>query len=157
MSEFNFTVDHNEAQEFGRLPDGEYEVFITGAKVSNPSSNGNLGVQMVMTVRDDVDQTGKGRKVWDTMWVTPNTKGLIQGRLKAMQIPSGTAFDSLQDMADAVKGLPVRIRVKGQADNDDFNEVSAYLQARHEGFYDVEEDTNVANTPTDISDDDLPF
>lgn len=154
MLDFDFTVNHDEAQEFGRLPDGTYEVFITGAKETE-ASTGTKGIQMVMTVRDDVVQSGKGQKVWDTMWITPNTKGIIQGRLKAMQIPSGTQFHTMQDMIDAIKGLPVRIQVRAQANDDRYNEVVKYSPATVDGFYIAEESSE--DTVVDISDDDMPF
>jgi hypothetical protein len=164
MTDFNFNVNNDEAVEFGALPKGEYEFFITGAKVSKPSANGNLGLQMVLTARNDVPQVGQGNKVWHTVWVTPKTKGMVQAFFKALGIPSGTDFaaDSLsgmiQKMVDAVKGLPVRAAVDLQKENDSFNEVKKFLAPTVDGFYEVTEDNeNDGVTTVDASDENVPF
>lgn len=156
---FNFKVDGKKAQTFGALPAGEYELFITGAKAIY-SSKGTPGVSMVLTVRNDVDQVGGGRKVWHTLWVNENTHGIVQAFMKAIEVPDGTEFNSLEEIANYVKGRPVRAKLDIQEDNSNFNEVKSFSISHVGGFYEEEEaggNADANDGPLDISEDDMPF
>jgi hypothetical protein len=161
-----YKVDGSKAQEFGALPEGEYEVFVTGAAKKTGSNGITEGVGLVLTVRNDTEQKGAGRKVRHTVWFTEKTEGIVQGFFKGMNFPDGTDFDGLDEIADAVKALPVRVKLKINKDNTDFNEVAFFKVTNIGGFYDGEMEgtaSSASNAPTgdnkpiDISDDDLPF
>lgn len=160
-----FKVDGSKATSFEILPDGEYEVFITGAAKAIAKS-GTEGVGLILTVRDDVDQNGAGRKVRHTVWITDKTEGMLQSFLVACQIPDGEEFDSIEDIAEGVKALPVLVRLGKSRNNPDFNEVKSFKKSMIGGFYEGEEEAlpapkantaSLDNQPIDISDDDLPF
>jgi hypothetical protein len=96
-----FVVDNSKATDvnFGLLEKGEYEVFITGTDGTIVSSQkGTLGAEVVVTVRDDVEQEGQKKKVWHTHWVTPKTfETMLQGYFKALGI-DGESFESLEEI-----------------------------------------------------------
>lgn len=169
MQGFNFTVDGSKATEFGVLPDGDYEVFITGTK-HTVSQKGTDGLQMVLTVRNDVDQQGGGRKVWHTVWVNDRTVGIVQSFLKAVGVPDGTdlsganAQEVCEKIQSVVAGKAVRVQLGVQRDNADFNEVKRFKESLIGGVYVKEEEPSGVEIvdpfhgePIDISDDDLPF
>src|SRR5690625_3112618 len=55
---------------FGPLPEGEYEAFITMVDPNHVARNtGAKGIQFVYTIRDDVEQEGQKRKIYDSIWM----------------------------------------------------------------------------------------
>jgi len=59
-------TDYSNTGDFAPLPIGEYECFVSEAKIAE-SSNGNPMVKVTLTVRDDVEQAGGKRKLFDNI------------------------------------------------------------------------------------------
>jgi len=115
-----FTVNHEEAKggEFPPLPIGEYEVIVSNAEIKE-SKNGNPMIKLEMTVRDDLDQEGKRRKIWDQLVFTEGAKWRIQQAYKAFGFDNGHKFSSLQDVAKALLYKPVRVKIKHEKYTND--------------------------------------
>ena len=77
-----------EPQEGGQggapLPDGDYIVRIDKATEIQGRTNGTPGIEctMVVLVGDH-----KNRLLWDTVWITPKTLGMVRHKLDVMGIP----------------------------------------------------------------------
>lgn len=170
------TTNHKVAEEqvnsqpsFGPLEEGWYEVFITGVDPNIVSSQkGTPGIEVVFTVRDDVEQDGQRKKVWETLWVSPKAMVRIYQLLKVVGVPDGEDLEK-EDIVKALKGKPVQIEVaidtytKSNGEQGQKNVVTfmGFKEANHGGRF-VEEGSNddpfaTNGQPIDISDESLPF
>lgn len=164
MSFFNYNP--NEAGSgFDPLPAGEYEVIISEAKVTTFAS-GSRGIKVTLTVRDDVDQEGGKRKVFENFVETPAAMFKFHNLAKGLEWAEGDGADTLEEFAEKIQFAAVRVKLKVKAATAQYaagNDVVTYLPtqaASHSGggfggnskdpFYDD-------GKPIDISDDDLPF
>ena len=167
-----FKVDHSEGQEFDSIPEGTYEVMISSVEIKT-SSTGNPMLALQHTIRADVDQEAKKRKVFDNLVVTENAMFKFQNIAKATEMPDGKAFKNadqlLKEFAKHLKGKPLKITIKHDNTRDSFKEqVRGYAKsslgaapgsnpfdtAGQAGGKPPWED---GGKPIDISDDDLPF
>lgn len=171
----NFTFDPNKAESFETLPKGEYEVFITGTKAITSSQKGTPGIQMVLVIRDDVPPQVKykGRKIWHTLWFTEKTEGMVQGFLKNVGTEPGKSFSGLEEIAEYIKGKPLRVKTGiREHEGREYPEVAWTLESKAGGFAPAEllvqkdeekaqekknDDPFAGGGSIDISDDDLPF
>ncbi len=165
-----FRVDHNEAQDFSPVPEGVYEVIISEVEIKQFSSGKN-GLKVVHSIRKDVDQAAKGRKVFDNFVVSEKAMFRFQNIAKATDMPNGKEFKTedhfLKEFAKHLKGKPLKIKITHDKTADKFPEqVAAYMPteagqaaggnpfpaAGGDGKPPWEEGQTL-----DISDDDLPF
>ena len=72
----------------GPLPPGDYVVKIVEAEEIESRTNETPGIECTMEVL--VGEHAE-RRVWDTIWVTPKTLGMVRWRLECagVQIPDG--------------------------------------------------------------------
>jgi hypothetical protein len=110
------TVNHNEAntgnkQEYERLPEGEYEVVISEIEKRKSSSNNDM-LKVTLTVRADIEQEGKKRKVWDYLVDTEKAKFKFQQLAKALEIPNSKSFDTIDSFAKEILYKAVRVQIK---------------------------------------------
>ena len=105
---WNFTMDTKATEEAknatGLLEPGEYEVFITGVDPYHVAGTGTPGVQMVLTVRDDVEQRGQKKKIWETCWINPEKEVTINRLRSVFQAAVGLA-DGEEISPEKAKGL----------------------------------------------------
>jgi hypothetical protein len=132
---FSLKVDHNQAtdKQFEMIAEGEYEVVISDAEVTE-SKSGNPMLKMTLTVRNDVAQPHKKQKLWDNLVVTEKAMFRFQQVSKAVGIPQGKDFKSLEEFRNAVIYKPLRVLVKHE-ENEYMNEkrtqarIKAYMVA----------------------------
>lgn len=109
-----FKVNHNEATSFGPIPEGNYECFISEVEVKTFGS-GNQGLSLTYTIRNDVDQEGKKRKVFENAPVLEATMFKFQNLAKATSLPDGASFNSAEEMLHGfkkhLKGKPIQITI----------------------------------------------
>jgi hypothetical protein len=153
-------VDHSKGNT-GALPKGDYEMYFKGAK-ADVTQNGNPILKMVLVIRDDIEQQGKGLKQWYNLIVTDKTIGTIcQGFFKAVKYPDGAEFENYKDVVaklkDHVVGLPVVANLGIQADNPQYNEIKYLKQSEHNDRIAIPDEEVENGKPLDIKDDDLPF
>lgn len=175
----SWTVNVNEEEikeaegksgDFGPLEKGWYECFITGVDADVVSSvKGTPGLEIVLTVRDDVEQPGKRKKVWETLWISEKAMIRVQKLLKAVGRGSGAA--SQGEMVRLLTGKPISVEVDQQSYTSNTGEAKVKNTVTFLGFNESkvggswvapegsESNDPFANDgkPINISDDDLPF
>ena len=159
---FNFTVNHNEANTFEPIPKGDYEVFISEAEPTT-FQTGSEGIRLVFTIRNDVSgQKYGGRKLFRNLVATEKAMVFFHQLSKAVGLPHGQSFNSLEEYARAVRGKALIVTVTHGKDQDGNTreEVKAFKESKVGGQMQIQE-SNPFTTPTtdalEISDDDLPF
>jgi len=105
----------NTKKEFEPIAEGDYEVYVTEAKIGK-SKQGNDMITVTLTVRDDVSQSFQKRKVWDYLVYTDKAKFKLQQVAKALAIPEGTDIATIQDFAKAILYSPFKITIKHSKD-----------------------------------------
>lgn len=124
---FNFQVNHKDASApqdaFSLLPIGEYEVFAlkknkSGVNTVKAKRDGSVDefvgqeypwMEVVFVVRRDVEQKGKGTRIWHTFYFSPRSVGMTNQLFKALQIPDGTIIDSEEALVQEMLMTPVRV------------------------------------------------
>ena len=130
-----FTTDYSNIEEnnqdFGPLPEGEYEVVIKNAS-ERSTPNGKEETQLTLVVRNDLtkvpelaEQNGKyaNRHIFVDEW-----KRDIDGEYKykmdnfmhylnGVGVPEGTKVESFEQLLSMFRGKPVRVFVK-QEENE---------------------------------------
>ena len=92
----------------GLKPEGDYEVLIGNVHV-DVAKSGKEYISVPMTIRDDVEQKYQGGKIYHSMWkrrepgkMDMEVEGYSYDQLmrlcQAVGIPSGTNFESLDDL-----------------------------------------------------------
>lgn len=166
MSKFTFKKDSSQASSFKPVPPGKYEVFITKAVHQKAQNTGTDGVNMELTIRDDVKQPEQGRKVFHTLWINENTQGMVHGFLDALGMEDGTEIgaeaesfeDVCNEIADYALARAVKINTKVEEYNgNEYSRVSWFEKSDKGGFHDAEAEAENEEIYVDISGDDLPF
>ena len=159
------TFDPTKAEgSFTLLPEGEYEVFISEIDHTT-TSNGNEALVVNYTVRDDVDQEGKGQKIrFDRFVNTDNAHWRFHALNKALGAEKGFTVEDYKEWMGFIKGKAVRVNVKhvvatfGKNAGKTFPEVKGFLPSTVGGQMKMAaNDDPFAGGSIDISSEDLPF
>lgn len=165
---FGFSVNSKEIGGFDPLPKGDYEMVVTEVKIRQGEtafSSGNTGLDVTLTVRNDVEQEGAKRKVFDTLVALPSVMFKFQQYSVAVGLEEGTKIESLEAFAKAIMYKPVTATLGIDSyvkDGDKVfkNDVKAIKPAKtgYAGGAPTGGDPfSDDGKPIDISDDDLPF
>lgn len=98
-------------EAFKTITPGDYEAVIEKVEVTT-SNNGNEMIKLQVTLRNDIDQEFKNRKLWDYVTNTEKSLWRFDQIAKAVQIPDGTNIESVQDFAKAIEGEYVKVSIK---------------------------------------------
>lgn len=124
MSGF-FKINHSEARDFTPVPPGTYEVYISEVEKKTFNS-GSQGLNLTLTIRDDVEQPSKKRKIFNTLVCVPTAMLNWQNYAKATQMPDGTEYANAEAVINAfgkyLKGKPVRVTIAHDKTRDKFIE-----------------------------------
>lgn len=147
--------DNTQAQEFGLVRDGNYEVVATDKRIFT-SNSGTQGVEFVFEIRHDVPQEFKGRKIYHTFWCTPKTMPMIHGFNKLLGVPHGHKFETIEDWADYVIGEPIIAKIKTTSytyngETKEKNEIGGFAVTKFPDIVAGGEDS------LDFDESDLPF
>ena len=135
---------------FGALPIGFYECIISEAKLAK-SKAGNDMIKLMLTIREDVEQTGKKRKFFDQIPLMDSMMWKVQQLMKAAQIDEGTEFETAVEFVEAIQYRAVCVKNKHEEYNGETNDkIALYVEPKVEGG-------SVAGQTIDVTDDDLPF
>lgn len=124
MSFITTNYTNNQDNTFAPLPEGNYEVIITGAQ-ERATKNGAESLQLKYTVRNDLDAAlpdtnGKyhNRVLFMDNWKRKSTGQYdmdgLQYILEAAKIPEGTQLNSVDDFCKALLNKPVNVYTKIQ-------------------------------------------
>lgn len=134
-----FSVNHAEAGgSFEPLPIQEYELVISEVKLGVSKGEKTAGcqqIELVMTVRDDIDQPGKKRKFFDTIIFAPSLAWKVQQYYKAL-FENGASFSGPEEVARASAYKCIRIKNKHEVQSQGAgagkvrDKVDAYLPSQ---------------------------
>lgn len=134
------TINHELAGENtgGIIPKGDYEAYISKCDI-DCTQNGKLFIDMVFTIREDVEQACKKRTVYNRVWsvkdptVTDNVDGYptwaIMGLSKAAAIENGKSFETIESWCADMVGRVVSIVVDHEEYNDKTRAIVKFTNA----------------------------
>lgn len=145
---------------FEPLPIGEYECIISKTEVKN-SQAGNKMVVIEYTVRDDVEQEGRKRKIFENVVETLAFK--FQALSKAVGLPAGQEVGSIEEFASLILYKPVLLKNKHEEYNGNTSDRVHYVNESKIGTS-AGSNAGFSGDPfggssktIDIQDEDLPF
>lgn len=159
-----FTYDEKQAGgSFDLLPAGDYEVIISSTEVTE-SSAGNPMIKAVLTIRNDVEQEGQKRKLFENYVATEKAMFKFHQVAKALEWGQGEGVANLEEFAERILYQAVKVKLKvGKPQNgyEAKNEIVTYMPTDYPyaGAGSNQEDPYALDDgkPIDISEDDLPF
>ena len=180
MGFMKFSKDKAEKADmsFGLIEEGDYEVMVSKAEYRPVSKkNKTANFNLTLTIRNDVEQAFKGRKLFHTFWLSEKTEeaaeacmNMIQAFLNKLGATDGMEFDTPQEVAAFMEGNVVQAHViVDEYEGKERNEVKYFNVAEIEmGEQMVDKDVpppsddddpfaEKSDGSIDISDDDLPF
>lgn len=149
-------VNYDEAGGFELLPNGDYECMVSEVKVTE-SSTGKPMLKATLTIRDDIEQQGQKRKLFDNMVEQENMMWKFQQVAKAAQVPNDADIPSLSDFAAAIQYKPVRVTLGQRVYNGETqNQIKGWKESKYSDGADVNFN-NLGDGGFEVNDDDLPF
>lgn len=105
-------INHEEAgsNEYEIIAEGEYETIISDVEVTE-SKSGNPMLKLTITVRNDVKQPHRKQKLWDYLVATEKAMFKFHQVAKAVALPNGKDFKTIEEYRNAILYKPVRIKV----------------------------------------------
>lgn len=142
-------INHEEAGtgEYEIIAEGEYECVIAEAEIAE-SKSGNPMLKLTITIRNDVKQPHRKQKLWDYLVATEKAMFKFQQVGKAIQLPNGKDFKTLEDFRLAILYKPVRIKVI-QEDNTYNGETKKQARIKSYSIATVEYNTPSSKDPFD--------
>lgn len=106
-------INHEDAgsNEFEIIAEGEYECVIAEVELAQ-SKSGNDMLKLTITVRNDVKQPHRKQKLWDYLVATEKAMFKFQQVAKAIGLPNGKDFKTIEEFKNAILYKAVRITVK---------------------------------------------
>lgn len=151
---------YNEEKEFKLLNEGDYECILESMEETTIPTTGTQKLSLKWKVRDDVEQEGKGRTVFEDIWKEKENKQYYnQKRINRLlgavgNVQEGQEFAGIDDVIKHCVGAYVicHIAVEHDTFNDkDVNRVKYYKSSENK--------PKEIGSPelTQVPDDDLPF
>lgn len=169
--------NNNEKASYGPLPQGEYEMIINSVQ-EKVTPNGKISLSFDLVVRNDLtkvpqlaETNGKyaNRHVFNDNWMRTINGNYqhdwdrLQEIFEAAGVPENTAFNTMDDVFQALTHKPVKVYVKveySDYNKRDENTVAPwgysktdYPNVSHEFKYGKTEQSQ----PIEVGTDDLPF
>lgn len=166
-----FKVDYNEAQDFGNVADGDYEVVVFNV-TEEATKNGAENINFDLVIRNDVNQSYKNSHLFHKIWKSKETGkynlGAVMAMAKNFGLPDGKNYESFDAFLQDFALRTAKVRVKNEQseyngktyDNTNIKKFgqSAFPEMQHQ-FKKKESPQNDfgRDSSINISDDDLPF
>jgi hypothetical protein len=150
-----FKLDPEQARGFEPLPIGEYEAIVSNVEVTKAKS-GNQMIKATLTIRDDVDQPGRKRKVFDMFVATDAAMFKFHQFGKAAGIEE---VPTIEAYAKIMHGKAVRFKNKHETYNEKTSDKVAYYMpatVEYKGSVSYQDPFDSGAT-FNIANDDLPF
>ena len=105
-------INHEEAGtgEYEIIAEGEYECVIAEVELAQ-SKSGNDMLKLTLTIRNDVKQPHRKQKLWDYLVATEKAMFKFQQVAKALALPNGKDFKTIEEFKNAILYKAVRIKV----------------------------------------------
>lgn len=103
-----------DAVQGGSMKSGEYEIIVSEYKGKNPSPWGTEQHEIVLTVRNDIQQPSKNALIFlnytdDVLNQYPN---FWNAPSKALGLPNGQTYNSYEEIFTAWVGRPAKVKVE---------------------------------------------
>lgn len=112
-----FKVDYSEAQEFGNVADGDYEVVVSRAN-EDATKGGAEFINFDLIIRNDVKQPSANSHIFHKIWKAKDTgkynRGQVMNLAKAFELPDGKEYQSFDDFLSDFSLKMAKIRVKNE-------------------------------------------
>lgn len=165
-----FKVDYNEAQDFGAVPDGDYEVVIFNV-TEDASKGGTEFINFDMVIRNDIKQPRQNSHLFHRVWKSKETgkynRGMIMSLAKSFGLPDGKEYQSFENFLEDFAMRPAKVKVKNEQseyngktyDNTNIKkfETTKFPELQHQWKKSNAEKSVNPSPAFDISDNDLPF
>lgn len=121
-------------EEYELLPDGDYEVILDTAEIKKTNDGSKKYVSCAFLIRSDVEQQGKGRRIFDNIWQDKEDQSKFDLRklhkILLTQGPSGRySFADDNEVVQFINGLNMIIHIE-KRDADEYHE-EAYNQIKY--------------------------
>jgi hypothetical protein len=145
----------------GPLPNGDYIVKIVDAVEIEGRTNKTPGIECTMEVLvgDHAE-----RRVWDTIWVTPKTLGMVRWRLECAGVPIPDGEFELEGRHLMGRRVLVTVRQEAYTGRDGEQKTKAAVKGWKPAPAAAPDDPFVnaasvdpGSTPPPHTDDDIPF
>lgn len=154
-----FSLNFAEAAGFSALPVGQYEAIIKEVEVKE-FRTGSKGLKLTYVIRNDVNQEGRGRKIFDNFVASEGAMFRFSQLGKAINMQDGRAFASAEDLLGAFanesvgKSVKLTLKVEKYEGNDQ-NRVALIepSELNNEDGLDIPAE----GLAVDIPDEDLPW
>ena len=115
--------------DYELIPAGEYEVVIRNIE-ERTTKKGAVGINLSLVIRNDVEQKYKDRYLFHTLWKRkePTEADMqVQGYsfkqimilAKAAKLPSGKAYENVQQLCEDLLKRPLRVTVEHEVSDYD--------------------------------------
>lgn len=159
-----FTINHDEAMDMSLVEEGEYEVIVAKA-FEDAARTGTMFINLHLQIRNDIDQKNKNRYIFASIWQSKETNqyhaGMINTVAKALRIPNGKRYNSLEELLNDFIGRTARVVVKHEEYNGNTNaRVKAWEPSRFDSCnHQFKSNNGQSNIPgfQPVSDDSIPF
>ena len=149
-------------ESYALLAEGEYEVRIEKIE-EQVSKNGKKNISIMFRVRDDIEQEGKNRVIFESIWKEKDTEFYNRKRLNQIigtqHFEDGTVFKDINDVLSHLKNVVLIAVIKQVFDDyrqEDINVISYYKTSQHlPKALDTAPVKN--NTEKIVAEEDLPF
>lgn len=112
-----FKVDYKEAQEFGNVADGDYEVVIFNV-TEEATKSGAENINFDMVIRNDIDQKYKNSHLFHKVWKAKETGkynlGAVMALAKNFGLPDGKSYESFDKFLEDFALRTAKVRVKNE-------------------------------------------
>lgn len=143
-------VNHEQAGsgEYELIAEGEYETVISDVEVTE-SKSGNPMLKLTITLRNDVKQPHRKQKLWDYLVATEKAMFKFHQVAKAVGLPNGKDFKSIEEFRNAILFKAVRISVKHE-ENEYNGEKRTQARIKSYALATVEYNAPTAKDPFDV-------
>lgn len=164
------TFDEKQAEGFSLPPAGKYEVYVKNAKAVTSGVKGTPGIELLLVIRQDIEQAGKGQNIYDTLWISEKAMFRFHQINKAVGVEQGTVFETKEDQIKFLLAKPLVVEVEAEEYTNSKNEdrkrlVVKKFEPTEQGLGftapvegdSASDDPFANNGPINITDEDLPF
>lgn len=143
-------VNHEQAGsgEYELIAEGEYETVISDVEVTE-SKSGNPMLKLTITLRNDVKQPHRKQKLWDYLVATEKAMFKFHQVAKAIGLPNGKDFKSIEEFRNAILYKAVRVVVK-QEESEYNGEKRTQARIKSYALATVEYNAPTAKDPFDV-------
>lgn len=151
MAKFNINGFTSEGGGgFTPVPEGVYEAIITRATIT-PYRSGNQGLNLMLTIRTDVEQPCGNRKLFDNLVLSENSMYKFDLVAVATEFPEDQEITSLEQFRDFILHKPVQVKVLHEPDKYNPEKTRERISTYKKGL-ELSEDTELPATEDEVVD-----